>query len=81
MSKYLVTVTETYRVDSEAEVEIMLEAAKHAPEYTLVKYNCESKEHKAKGEVVDTWNRLTLVKEFNEEKNPDSEIKIKYEVK
>ena len=80
MSKYLVTVTEVYRVDTEGEVEIMLEQAKHSPEFTLVKYNSEKKEKKAKGEIVEEWRKVTLVKAFNEEKDPCTEVDIKYEV-
>jgi hypothetical protein len=49
MSKYLTTVVETYRVDTETEVEIMLEQAKNSPEFTLVKYTSEKKERKQKG--------------------------------
>lgn len=80
MSKYLVTVTEVYRVDTEGEVEIMLEQAKHSPEFTLVKYNSEKKEKKSKGEIVEEWRKVTLVKAFNEEKDPCTEVDIKYEV-
>lgn len=80
MAKYLTTITETYRVGSAAEVEIMLEEARNATEYTLVKYNCESKQLKAKGEIVDEWLKLTLVKAFNEERDPLTEVDVKYEV-
>ena len=80
MSKYLVTVTEVYRVDSEAEVEIMLEQAKNSPEFTLVKYNSEKKEKQQKGEVVEEWRKVTLVKAFNDEKEPCTEVNVNYEV-
>ena len=80
MSKYLTTVVETYRVDSEAEVEIMLEAAKHAPEYTLVKYTSEKKERKQKGEIIDEYFKVSLYKAFNDEKDPYDIINITYEV-
>jgi hypothetical protein len=80
MSKYLVSTVETYRVDSASEVEQILEEAKNANKYVLTKYNCESKEQKAKGEVIDSWYRLTLTKSFNEEKEPSADIEISYEV-
>lgn len=80
MSKYLTTVVETYRVDSEAEVQIMLEEAKRSLNYMLVKYTSEKKERKAKGEVVDEYYKLTLYKAFNNEKEPSDVITIYYEV-
>jgi hypothetical protein len=80
MSKYLTTVVETYRVSTENEVEIMLEQAKNASEYTLIKYSSEKKEVKAKGEVVDEYFKLSLHKAFNDIKDPYNEINIVYEV-
>ena len=52
MSKYLTTTTEIYRVDSESEVQTLIEEAKHASAYTLVKYNREYKERKSKGATI-----------------------------
>ena len=46
MSKYLISTVETFRVDSEGEVEIMLEQAKSANEFELKKYTSEKKEKK-----------------------------------
>lgn len=71
MSKYLISVQEVYRVDSEAEATAMIEEAKNDSTCTLVKYNCESKERKSKGEVIDSYKKLTLIKKFNDEKEPD----------
>ena len=47
--KYLVSTTETYRVDSETAVEQLIAEAKSAHEYDLAKYTREYKERKAKG--------------------------------
>lgn len=80
MSKYLITTTETYRVDSEEAVEAILEEAKNDDNYTLVKYSSAYKEKKEKGEVVDYWYRLTLTKAFTEEKEPDRDVRITYGV-
>lgn len=80
MSKYLTTVVETYRVSTESEVEIMLEQAKNASEYTLIKYSSEKKEVKSKGEIVDEYFKLSLHKAFNDIKDPYNEINIVYEV-
>lgn len=70
MSKYLIRTTEVYRADSENEAKLFIEEQKKSPEYELTKYATERKEKKIKGEVVDAWYRVTLVKEFNDEKEP-----------
>ena len=80
MAKYLITTTETYRVDSETQVEAILEEAKNDSNYTLVKYSSTYKERKEKGDVVDYWYRLTLTKAFTEEKEPDRDVQITYGV-
>lgn len=79
--KYLINVTEVYRVDSETEVEQLIADAKADDSFNLVKYNREYKQKKAKGEVVDDWYKVTLIKNFGDEKDPDacSNITIKYE--
>lgn len=77
---FLTSVTETYRVNSETEVELMLAEARKAPEYELKKYNIEKKERKESGEVVDRWFRVTMVKLFANEKDPQEEVGIRYEV-
>ena len=79
MAKYLITTTEIYRVDDEIEVQNLIEEAKHDPMCTLIKYNREYKEKKSKGEVVDEWYKVTLVKSFNDEKEPERRINISYE--
>ena len=79
MSKYLISTTEVYRVDSEAEAKELIEQAKVAPEYGLAKYTSEYKERKQKGEVVDEYYKVTLVKKFNNEKEPEADINIIYE--
>ena len=78
MAKYLITTTETYRVDSEQQVEAILEEAKNDANYTLVKYSSTYKERKSQGEVIDYWYRLTLTKAFTDEKEPDRDVEITY---
>ena len=80
MAKYLITTTETYRVDSEEQVEAILEEAKNDSNYTLVKYSSTYKARTAQGEVVDYWYRLTLTKAFTDEKEPDRDVQITYGV-
>ena len=68
MSKYLVRTTEVFRVDSEAEAKNFIEQQKK--KYTVHKYSSEYKEKKIKGQVADAWYRVTLVKDYNDEKEP-----------
>lgn len=74
--KYLIETTEVYRVDSEEEAKIIIEEAKKTS--TLKKYNCVSKERKQKGEIVDSWYRLTLTKAWDDEKEPCGATKVSY---
>ena len=80
MSKYLVSTTETYRVDTESEATKAIEEAKQDGFYVLGKYTSEHKERKSKGEVIDEYWKLTLTKLFNDIKEPDSIVNVNYEV-
>lgn len=76
--KYLVETTEIYRVDQESEAKELIESAKQGKQYILKKYSSQYKEKKAKGEVVDAWYKVVLVKEFNSEKEPETQVEITY---
>lgn len=77
---YVVRVTEQHRVDSEDEAKALIERAKADRSFTLAKYSSEWKQTKAKGEVVDEWLRVVLVKDFTTEKEPDKTTTISYSV-
>lgn len=77
--KYLLETTESYRVENEAEAKELIETAKAGKNYILKKYTSQYKERKQKGEVVDAWYKVTLVKYFNDEKEPDSQIEVTYD--
>lgn len=79
MSKYLISVQETYRADTETEAARLIEEAKESSEFVLAKYNCEHKERKAKGEVIDEWYKVVLNKSFTDEKEPERQVEIFYE--
>ena len=79
MNKYLVSATEVYRVDNEESAAALIDEAKAETKYILAKYSSVKKEKKAKGEV-DEWYQVTLVKKFNDEKDPISNIDVNYEV-
>lgn len=76
--KYLINVTENYRVSSEDEAIEMIEKAKDNPEYTLLKYSNVYKERKQKGEVVDYYWKVSLTKGLTDEKEPDKQTTISY---
>lgn len=77
--KYLITVTENYRVDSESEAKELIESAKADNHFVLIKYTSQYKERKQKGEVVDSWWKVSLTKSFTDEKEPDFSTTISYE--
>ena len=79
MSKYLVSVQEVYRADTETEATRLIEEAKESSEFILAKYNCEHKERKAKGEVIDEYWKVSLHKSFTSEKEPERQVEIFYE--
>ena len=74
MAKYLIRKIETYRVGSESEAKQFIEEQKQSDEYVLTRYSSEYKERKSKGEVVDSWYRVTLTKDVNDEKEPVTEF-------
>ena len=80
MSKFLVSTTEVFRVDTDEEAKGLIEEAKRSSMFELGKYSSEFKVKKQKGEVIDEWYRVTLVKHFNDEKEPSQHIKPNYEV-
>lgn len=75
---YLIKTTEQYRCDSEKEAKELIENAKGNAKFTLMKSSSEIKETKSKGEVVDSWYRVTLTKQFNIEKEPSDVFSVSY---
>lgn len=80
MAKYLTTVTEVYRVDTENEVEELIETAKKDGTFELKKYNREYKVRKKGGEIIDEYFSVSLVKLFNDPKEPTTYVEVNYEV-
>lgn len=59
--------TEEFRVNNEAEAQALIDQAKKDPEgegYELVSYKMVKKDKKSKGEVIDSWIIVTLVKQW-----------------
>lgn len=78
--KYLITTTEVYRVDTEAEAQVLIESAKTDSHFILNKYISEYKEQKSKGEVIDEYYKVSLVKTFTSIKEPDSQVSVEYTI-
>ena len=55
MSKFLVSTTEVFRVDSDDEAKKLIEEAKTSSMFELGKYSSEFKVKKQKGEIIDEW--------------------------
>lgn len=59
--------TEEFRVNNEAEAQALIDQAKRDPEgegYELISYKMVKKDKKSKGEVIDSWIIVTLVKQW-----------------
>lgn len=80
MSKYLCSVIENYRVDTEVEVDELIETARASGIYNLKKSSAQKKEVKAKGEIVDEFLLVSLTKEIQNPKEPEVYVELKYEV-
>ena len=80
MSDYLSKVTEEHRVSSEVEAAALIEEAKRDSRFTLLKSSTEYKTVKAKGEIIDEFWKTTLVKVFNDLKEPTCHVDITYTV-
>lgn len=59
--------TEEFRVNNEAEAQALINQAKEDPNnegYELISYKMVKKDKKSKGEIVDSWVVVTLVKQW-----------------
>ena len=77
--KYLLKTTEEYRVSIQDEATQLIEKAKKESGYILQKYGSQYKERKSKGEVIDSYFKVTLTKHFTDEKEPEFQTKVTYE--
>lgn len=75
MSMYLIKTTEQYRCDSEEEAKNFIEEQKKSTQYEMTKYSSELRQVKMKGEVVDEYYRVQIVKNFDSEKDPIGDLK------
>lgn len=76
--KFLINTTEVHRVDTEGEAIALIEEAKKDGHFILSKYSSEHKERKQKGEIVEEFYKVTLVKSFTDIKDPTVQTDISY---
>ena len=76
--KFLIQTTEIYRVDSEEQVKQIIEEAKNDKHFIVKKYTSQFKERKQKGEVIDAYWKLSITKEFADEKEAQFQTEIEY---
>jgi hypothetical protein len=80
MSVYLCSTVETYRADYEHEADELINMARESKIYDLKKSNVQKKEVKAKGDIVDEFFLVSLTKNIQDPKNPETIVKLNYEV-
>ena len=80
MATYLIKTTEEHRADSEIEAAELIARAKADNRYSLSKYSSVYKERKQKGEVIDNYYLVTLVKVFDDAKEPCGEASVEYKI-
>ena len=77
---YLINTTETYRVPTVEEVEKLHAILKEDKRFKLVSFSYKTKYIKEKREIVDEYQLVKIVKEFNEEKEPYLHVDIDYNI-
>lgn len=79
MTKYLINDVTTYRVATVADVEELHEELLADSNFDLTAFSYTTKYIKEKGEIVDEYQVVKAKKVFNNEKEPDRFIDVKYE--
>lgn len=80
MVKYLINDVTTYRVETVKDVEKLHEELLADPSFELTAFSYTTKYVKVKGEIVDEYQIVKAKKVFNNEKEPESMIDVKYGV-
>ena len=78
--KILINSIDTYRVNTVEEVEQLHEELKANPAFTLASFSYKTKYIKSKGEILDEYQLVQAKKIFADEKDPESDVTISYEV-
>lgn len=78
--KYLISETDVYRVATVEEVEALHEELKNDSHFTLASFSYKTKYIKDKGAIVEEYQLVQAKKIFADEKEPESDVTISYEV-
>lgn len=80
MAKYLINDVTTYRVGTVEEVEALHDELLADSTFELTAFSYTTKYIKVKGEVVEEYQVVKAKKVFNSEKEPNTDVDVKYEV-
>lgn len=80
MVKYLINDVTTYRVETVKDVEKLHEELLADSSFELTAFSYTTKYIKEKGEIIDEYQIVKAKKVFNNEKEPESMIDVKYGV-
>lgn len=81
MIKYLINDITTYRVSTVEDVELLHEQLLEDTTFELTSFSYTTKQIKVKGEIVEEYQLVKAKKVFNAEKEPNTTVDVKYEVK
>lgn len=76
--KNLIKVTNVYRVPTVQEVLSLREELSNLKNGELVKFSYQEKAVKEKGEIVDTYQLVTVTLRFDDEKEPENNVEVVY---
>ena len=77
---YLLKSVDTYRVETVNDVEELHEELRNDKNFELMAFSYKTKYIKEKGEIVGEYQVVSATKVFTDEKEPDRNVIISYEV-
>ena len=80
MSRFLISVVETIRVNNVEEVEQLHTELKEDNRFDLKKFEYTHKEVKSKGEIIDEYELVKATLVFNSEKEPTNEVTLDIQI-
>lgn len=80
MDKYVINDVVTYRVATVEDVEKLHEELSNDSNFQLTAFSYTTKYIKVKGEIIEEYQIVKAKKVFNDEKDPNMHVDIKYEV-
>ena len=78
MSKYILSCTNTYSVNTVEDVEELHEELKHDPRFELTQFSYTTKDIKEKREVIDQYQLVKAKLVFTNEKEPEVRYEVDY---